>query len=110
MEEGEKLFRASAALAYSKLGDVSGPPLIPGASCLVMLGPISEGVSMLLTADQHRRLAEVYEEAAADQSHSAEDRAFLAEKAARFWMLARSAGEMAKAEMRPQRELGSISI
>jgi hypothetical protein len=25
---------------------------------------------MLLTADQHRRLAEVYEEAAADQSHS----------------------------------------
>ena len=27
------------------------PPLIVGVSCLVMLGPISEGVSMLLTAD-----------------------------------------------------------
>jgi len=28
---------------------------------------------MLLTADQHRRLAEVFEEAAADQSHTPED-------------------------------------
>ena len=71
--------------------------MIAGVSCLVMLGPISEGVSMLLTADQHRRLAEVYEEAAADQSHSAENRAFLAEKAARFRMLARLAEEKAKA-------------
>ena len=34
---------------------------------------------MLLTADQHRRLAEVYEEAAADQSHSPEDRKLLSE-------------------------------
>jgi hypothetical protein len=34
-----------------------------------MLGPnSSEGVSMLLTADQHRRLAEVYEEAAAEKA------------------------------------------
>ncbi len=39
---------------------------------------------MLMTADQHRRLAEIYEEAAADQSHTPEDRAFLLEKAARF--------------------------
>jgi hypothetical protein len=52
---------------------------------------------MLLTADQHRRLAEVYEEAAADQSHSPEDRAFLAQKAARFRWLARVAEQKAKA-------------
>lgn len=52
---------------------------------------------MLLTADQHRRLAEVYEEAAADLSHSREDRAFLAEKAARFRCLARVAEQKAKA-------------
>jgi hypothetical protein len=38
---------------------------------------------MLLTADQHRRLAEVYEEAARDQSHSLADRTFLANQAAR---------------------------
>jgi hypothetical protein len=51
---------------------------------------------MLMTADQHRRLAEIYEEAAADQSHSSEDRAFLIEKAARFRWLARVAEEKAK--------------
>ena len=72
--------------------------MIAGVSCFVMLGPMGEGASMLLTADQHRRLAEVYEEAAADQSHSAEDRAFLAEKAARFRMLARLVVERAKAD------------
>ena len=37
------------------------------------------------------------DQAAADQSHSAEDRAFLAERAARFRMLARLAEEKAKA-------------
>jgi hypothetical protein len=52
---------------------------------------------MLLTADQHRRLAEVFEEAAADKSHTAEDRALLAEKAARFRALARVAEQKAKA-------------
>ncbi len=52
---------------------------------------------MLLTADQHRRLAEVYEEAAADQSHTPEDREFLVEKAARFRWLERVAEEKAKA-------------
>ena len=52
---------------------------------------------MLLTADEHRRLAEVYEEAAADKSHKPEDRAWLADKAARFRMLARIAEEKAKA-------------
>jgi hypothetical protein len=52
---------------------------------------------MLLTADQHRRLAEVFEEAAADKSHSPEDRALLAEKAARFRLLARVAEKKAKA-------------
>jgi hypothetical protein len=51
---------------------------------------------MLLTADQHRRLAEVYEEEAADQSHKPEDRALFAEKAARFRVLARMAEEKAK--------------
>jgi hypothetical protein len=51
---------------------------------------------MLLTADQHRRLAEVFEEAA-DQSHKPEDRAYLAEKASRFRTLARMAEEEAKA-------------
>ena len=35
---------------------------------------------MLLTADQHRRLAEVFEEAVAHQSHKPEDRALLAQK------------------------------
>ena len=45
---------------------------------------------MLMTADQHRRLAEIYEEAAADQSHTSEDRAFLLEKAARLRWLALS--------------------
>ena len=52
---------------------------------------------MLLTSDQHRRLAEVYEEAAADQSHTPKDRAYLAEQAARFRTLARMAEEKAKA-------------
>ena len=52
---------------------------------------------MLLTSDQHRRIAEVYEEAAADQSLKREDRAFLAERAARFRMLARLATEKMKA-------------
>jgi hypothetical protein len=51
---------------------------------------------MLLTADQHNRLAEIYE-AAADQSHTPEDRAFLADKAARFRFCARIAAEKAKA-------------
>jgi len=54
-------------------------------------------IPMLLTADQHRRLAEVFEEAAADKSHSPEDRALLAEKAARFRLLARVAEKKAKA-------------
>ena len=52
---------------------------------------------MLLTADEHRRLAEIYEEAAADMSHKPEDRAFLADKAARFRWLACVAEEKAKA-------------
>jgi hypothetical protein len=52
---------------------------------------------MLLTADQHRRLAEVYEEAAADQSHSPEDRKLLSERATRFRILERLAEEKAKA-------------
>ena len=52
---------------------------------------------MLMTADQHRRLAEIYEEAAADQSHPPEDRTFLAEKAARFRWLALVAEQKAKA-------------
>lgn len=52
---------------------------------------------MMLTADQHRRLAEVFEEAAADKSHTPKDRALLAEKAARFRTLARIAEEKAKA-------------
>ncbi len=52
---------------------------------------------MLMTADQHRRLAEIYEEAAADQSHTPEDRRFLVEKAARFRLLARLAEEKMKA-------------
>lgn len=54
---------------------------------------------MLLTADQHRRLAEVFEEAAADRSHSPEDRAMLAEKAARFRALARMAEQKATARL-----------
>ena len=54
-------------------------------------------IPMLLTADQHRRLAEVFEEAAADKSHTAEDRALLAQKAARFRALARVAEQKAKA-------------
>jgi hypothetical protein len=49
-----------------------------------MFGRIKRGGSMLLRADQHNRLAEIYEEAASDQSHSPENRAFLADKAARF--------------------------
>jgi hypothetical protein len=52
---------------------------------------------MLLTADQHRRLAEIFEEAAADLSHAPEDRALLEEKAARFRALARMAEQKAKA-------------
>ena len=52
---------------------------------------------MLLTADQHRRLAEVFEEAAADQSHTPQDRALLAQKAARFRALARMAEQNVKA-------------
>lgn len=52
---------------------------------------------MLLTADQHRRLAEVYEEASADQSHSPEDRKLLTEKAARFRWLQSVAEQKAKA-------------
>jgi hypothetical protein len=47
--------------------------------------------------DQHRRLAEIFEEAAADQSHAPGDRALLAEKAARFRVLARMAEQKAKA-------------
>jgi hypothetical protein len=52
---------------------------------------------MLLTPDQHRRLAEVFEEAAADKSHTPEEGALLSEKAARFRLLARVAGKKAKA-------------
>jgi predicted outer membrane protein len=52
---------------------------------------------VLLTADQHRRLAEIFEEAAADQSHKPEDRELLAQKAARFRMLARVAEKKAEA-------------
>jgi pyruvate-formate lyase len=52
---------------------------------------------MLLTAEQHRRLAEIFEEAAADQSHSPEDRALLAQKAARFRWFALVAVQKAKA-------------
>ena len=52
---------------------------------------------MLLTADQHRRLAEVYEEAARDQSHSPADRTFLANQAARCRYLARVAEQKMKA-------------
>jgi hypothetical protein len=51
---------------------------------------------MLLTADQHRRLAEIFEEAAADRSHAPEDRALLAEKAARFRALAHIAERRAE--------------
>jgi len=50
-----------------------------------------------LTADQDNPLAEVYEAAAADQSHPPEDRAFLAQKAARFRWCARVAEQKAKA-------------
>ena len=39
---------------------------------------------MLMTAEPHRRLAEIYEEAAADRSHTPEYRAFLLEKVRRF--------------------------
>jgi hypothetical protein len=69
------------------------------ASCFVMHGPTgARGCPpMLLTADQHRRLAEVYEEAAADQSHSPEDRKLLSERATRFRILERLAEEKAKA-------------
>ena len=73
--------------------------LISSVGCSVMLGPNQRargGFPMLLTADQHRRLGEVYEEAAADQSHSPEDRAFLAQKAERFRWLARVAEQKAK--------------
>ena len=52
---------------------------------------------MLLTADQHKWLAEVFEAAAADQSQKPEDRALLARKAARFRWLARVAEEKQKA-------------
>ena len=52
---------------------------------------------MLLTCDQHRRIAEVFEEAAADQSHAPEDRALLARKGARFRALERLAEQRAKA-------------
>ena len=65
-----------------------------------MRGPIGERrlPFMLLTADQHRRrLAEIYEEAAADQSHAPEDRAFLVEKATRFRWLALVAEQKSKA-------------
>lgn len=58
-----------------------------------------EPVPMLLTADQHRRLAEVFEEAAADLSHTPEDRALLAEKAVRFRALARIAEQKATARL-----------
>jgi hypothetical protein len=78
------------------LGIEPSAPLIVGASCSVMFGPIKRGRSMLLRADQHNRLAEIYEEAAADQSHTPEDRAFLADKAARFRFCARIAEEKAK--------------
>ena len=53
--------------------------------------------SVRMTADQHRCLAEIYEEAAADKSHAPEDRAFLSEKAARFRILAGLAEQKAKA-------------
>jgi hypothetical protein len=52
---------------------------------------------MLLTADQHRRLAEVFEEAAADLSIPPKDRSLFAERAARFRALARIAEQKAKA-------------
>jgi hypothetical protein len=51
---------------------------------------------MLLTADQHRRLAEIFEEAAVDLSHAPQDRALLTKKAARFRALARIAERRAK--------------
>jgi hypothetical protein len=51
-------------------------------------------IPMLLTADQHRRLAEVLEEAAADKKPH---RALLAQKAARFRALARVTEQKATA-------------
>ena len=56
----------------------------------------------MLLADQHRGLAEIFEEAAADESHAPADRALLAEKAARFRALARVAeqGEGSSAELK----------
>jgi hypothetical protein len=59
---------------------------------------------MLLTADQHKRLAEVFEEAAADQSQKPEDRTLLARKAARFRRLARGREDQSTAvELRASR-------
>jgi hypothetical protein len=52
---------------------------------------------MMLTADQNRRLAEVFEEVAADRSVSPEYRARFAERAARFRALAKMAERQAKA-------------
>jgi hypothetical protein len=52
---------------------------------------------MLLTADQHNRIAEVFEEASRDQSIAPADRALLAEKAALSRALARMAEEKMKA-------------
>jgi hypothetical protein len=67
-----------------------------GARSLTGIKRGSQTLHMLLTADQHRRLAEIFEEAAADQSHAPADRALLAEKAARFRFLARLAEGKAK--------------
>ena len=54
---------------------------------------------MLLTADQHRRLAEIFEEAAADLSVPPKDRALFAQRAARFRALASIAQQKAKARL-----------
>jgi hypothetical protein len=54
-------------------------------------------IPMLRTAEQHRRIAEVCEEAARDQSISAAKRALLAERAALFKELARRTAVTAEA-------------
>jgi hypothetical protein len=51
----------------------------------------------MLTADQHRRLAKIFEEAAADLSIPPMYRARFAERAARFRALAEMAERQAKA-------------
>jgi hypothetical protein len=79
LEEGEKLFTASAApilvvksvvSGVQQTGDGGAPALDRRRQLFSYARPNQRGLSMLFTVDQHRRLAEVYEEAAADQSHS----------------------------------------